>query len=215
MLHRLTSWEDNGCNDSDFWVSVYDDQKDEVRAVLQGTTRFAGYSDGGPDIARPISDPEVLQKALRLLTEFIFTAIQAAETRDVMEPSKIEKGTSLRLVRPVKHKGAVIAAGTTGKLFWSGAFGQFYDKGYNRPDRTNTRVGLTLKDGSSVYVALAACRLDREPADDDQLRVRAQELTQNCSFSQMTGEKCAWDSENHARALYERTYCRRPQSIAA
>lgn len=205
MLHRLTEWEDNGYNDSDFWVSVYDDEKNAVRAVLKGSTRFAGYHDGGPDIGKPIANLAVLQKALRVLADHIYSVIRAAEYRDVLEPSTAEKGTILRLLRSVKHKGALIAEGTVGELFWIGAYGHFYRNGYNRPDRENTRVGLTLADGSSAYVALSACRLNREPHDDEQLRVRAWDLAQNCSFSQMTGEKCAWNSENYALTLLQRT----------
>jgi hypothetical protein len=205
MLHRLTEWEDNGYHDSDFWVSVYDDEKNAVRAVLKGTTRFACSGGGGPDIGQPISNPVILQNALRLLSDHIYTVIRAAEYRDTLEPSKAEKGTILRLLRSVKHKGALIANGTVGEVFWCGAFGHFYRKGYNRPDRDNTRVGLNLSDGSSAYVALSACRLNREPDDDEKLRIRAWELAQNCSFSMMTGEKCAWDSDNYALALLERS----------
>jgi len=206
MLHRLTDWEDNGYNDSDFWVSVYDDEKNVVRAVLKGSTRFAGFFGGDiPDIGQPITDPAILQKALRVLADHIYSVIRAAETREVMEPSAVEKGTILRLLRSVRHKGALIADGTVGEVFWSGAYGHFYSNGYNRPDRNNTRVGITLANGSSAYVALSACRLNREPVDDEKLRQRAGELAQRCGFSQMTGEKCAWNSENYALALLQRT----------
>ncbi len=206
MLHRLTEWEDNGCNDSDFWVSVYDDEKNIVRAVLNGSTRFAGFSNGGPDIGQIISDPVILKKAIRLLSDHIYTAIRAVEDGQIKEPSTVERGTTLRLLRSVKHKGALIAEGTIGQVFWSGAHGHFYSKGYNRPHRNNTRVGLNLADGSSAYVALSACRLDREPDTDEDLKKRAWELAQCCDFSHMTGEKCAWDSENYALALLQRSH---------
>jgi hypothetical protein len=215
MLHRLTEWEDNGYNDSDFWVSVYDDAANEVHAVLKGSTRFAGYSDGGPDLGLPISDPAILQKALRVLTDHIYTTIRAAEYRDILEVSVAEKGTNLRLLRPVKHKGTLVPEGTVGEVFWSGSFGQFFRKGYNRPGRENTRVGLNLVDGTSAYVALSACRLNREPDDDDALGICAWKIAQGCSFSRMTGEKHAWDSENYARTLYERTYCQLESNLIA
>jgi hypothetical protein len=215
MIHRLTEWEDNGPNDSDFWASVYDDGKNEVRAVLKGSTRFAGYRDGGPDLGQPISDPTILQKALRVLTDHIYTIIRAAEYRGVLEPSKAETGTILRLLRSVKHNGAKIAEGTVGEVFWIGAYGQFYRNGYNRPGRDNTRVGLNFADGSSAYVALSACRLNRDPDDDEEMGICAWELAQHCGFSRMTGEKHAWDSENYALALYQRTYCQHDNELIA
>ena len=121
----------------------------------------------------------------------------------------------MRLLRPAKHKGAPIPEGTVGEVFWSGAYGQFFRKGYNRPGRSNTRVGLNFADGSSAYVALSACRLNREPDDDEELGSCARELAQNCAFSRITGEKHAWDSENYALALYQRTYCEPEKELIA
>jgi hypothetical protein len=207
MLHRLTEWEDNGTQDSDFWVSVYNDETNEVEAVLSGSTRFAGYAAGqGPDLGTPISDPAILQKALRVLADHIYKMLRDAEDRNVMEPVAVERGTMVRLLRDCKHKGDVTREGTVGRVFWSGAFGQFFRNGYNRPGRENTRVGINLEDGKAVYVALSACRLNREPDDDEELGICAWELAQNCQFSRMTGKKHAWDSENYAQALYARTY---------
>jgi hypothetical protein len=204
-LHRLTEWEDNGYEDSDFWVSVYDDVANEVKAVLRGTTRFAGYAPGqGPDLGQPISDFATLQKALCLLADRIFKLIRSAEDKDVFEPVAVELGTFVRLLRNCKHKGVVIPAGTVGKVFWSGAFGQFFRNGYNRPGRENTRVGISLDDGSIAYVALSACRLNREPEGNESLRTRAHALAQNCEFSRMTGKRHAWDYENYAKALFKK-----------
>ena len=73
MLHRLTEWEDNGPQDSDFWVPVYDDEVNEVRGLLSGSTRFASYASGhGPDLGTPISNPAILERALELLRDHIF-----------------------------------------------------------------------------------------------------------------------------------------------
>ncbi|WP_130425422.1 hypothetical protein [Edaphobacter modestus] len=186
-------------------MSVFDDESNQIRGIMSGSTRFAGYAPGhGPDLGHPISDLAILQRALQALKNFIFTAIRAAEYSDVLEPSKVERGTKLRLLRNCKHKGLTIPVGTAGVVFWSAAYGKFYDKGYNRPGRDNTRVGLTLADGSTAYIALSACRLDREPDTDTVLQDRAWELAQNCQFSKATGEKHAWDSENFALALYQK-----------
>ena len=207
MLHRLTEWEDNGYNDSDFWVSVYDDETNTLRSVLSGSTRFAGYAPGqGPDLGEPISDPQTLQKALRALAEHIHDLLSKAEHHDVYEPDHVERGATVRLLRTCKHKGTVGHEGAVGKVFWSGAYGQFFRKGYNKPGRENTRVGIELADGTTAFVALSACRLNREPEDDEELGIRAWELAQNCEFSKATREKHAWDSLNFAKALYLKTY---------
>lgn len=206
MLHRLTEWEDNGYDDSDFWVSVFDDQTNEVVAVLSGSTRFAGYAPGkGPDLGTPISDLPILEKAIHVLAGHIFKSLRAAENKNVMEPVAVERGATVRLLRDCRHKDIVVSEGAAGPVFWSGTFGQFFHNGYNRPGRENTRLGITLSDGSSVYVALSACRLDREPEGDEALEARARQLAQYCGFSRMTGKKFAWDSENYALTLLERT----------
>jgi hypothetical protein len=205
MLHRLTEWEDNGYDDSDFWVSVYDDETNEVRAVLAGSTRFAGNAPGeGPDLGQPISDPAVLQNAIRLLGEHIFRLLRETEDKDVLEPVAVERGVCVRLLRDCRHKHFVLPAGTVGRVFWSGAFGQFFRNGYNRPGRQNTRVGISLNDSTTAYVALSACRLDREPEGNEPLHTRAWELAQHCEFSRMTGRKHAWDSENFAMSLFKK-----------
>lgn len=205
MLHRLTEWEDNGYDDSDFWVSVYDDETNEVRAVLSGSTRFAGYApDHGPDLGQPISDPVVLQNAIRLLAEHIFRRLRETEDKDVLEPVAVERGACVRLLRDCQHKNLVLPTGTVGRVFWSGAFGQFFRNGYNRPGRQNTRVGISLIDSTTAYVALSACRLNREPERNESLQTRAWELAQHCEFSRMTGKKHAWDSENFAKALFKK-----------
>ena len=143
MLHRLTEWEDNGYSDSDFWVSVFDDESNQIRAIMSGSTRFAGYAPGhGPDLGQPISDLAILQRALQALKNFIFTAIRAAEYSDVLEPSKVERGTKLRLLRNCKHKGLTIPVGTAGVVFWSAAYGKFYDKGYTGLDAITLALGL-------------------------------------------------------------------------
>lgn len=205
MLHQLTSWEDNGYNDSDFYVSVWDDEAREVRAIEVGSTRYA--SCGTVQCGTPIKSPDALADALQWLAGHIYERIAAAELLDVLEPQDAPLGAFLTTLRPIKPRNAaIIPAGTTGKVFWCGAYGQFYAKGYNRPCRGNRRVGLRLENGDSVYVALSACRLADEPLSVEDLASRAWDLAQNCGFSAATGVKCAWDSENYALALYQQVY---------
>ena len=204
MLHKLTEWEDNGYDDSDFYISVWDDEAGAVRQIEVGSTRYAG--GGAPVDARPVADPVVLDAALRWLAGAIFGQLRSAEDRDVLEPQDAPIGTILRTVRLVRPRNAApVPVGTVGEVFWCGAFGQFYAKGYNRPCRENRRVGLRLADGSSVYVALNACRLDVEPLSDADLMSRSWDLAQNCGFSHAVGCK-AWDSKNYAADLYQRVH---------
>lgn len=209
MKHLLTEWEVNGYDDSDFYASVYDDQTRTIEGICTGSTRYAGARSADQSVYPPISDPVVLQGAIHALTVVIFDTIRAAEYRDVMEPNDAPKGAILRTIRNCKHRGSVIPAGTVGEVFWCDAFGTFYRNGYNKPCRENRRVGMRLADGSSVYVALSACRLDREPMSDQELFERANVLADDCQFSKGTGLRHAGDSENYAAALYHRTLGKR------
>lgn len=202
MLHKLTSWEDNGYHDSYFYISVWDDQKREVRAIETGSTAYAGGSPEGD--APAISDPKVLMDALVWLQGHIYTAIREAEHRDVLEPQAAKRGDMVRLLRDCKHDGKVYRAGTVGEVCWSGAYGQFFAKGYNRPGRGNTRVGIRISpepNAPMLFFPLKACRLDREPMGDTELQERAARLALHCGFSVATGLKHAWDSRNYALDL--------------
>ena len=206
MEFTLTDWEQNGYHDSYFYVSVWNTETRTLRAMEYGSTAYGGGAETPP----VISDPAVLQDAIAWLAEYIFGVIRKAEHADVMEPQAAPKYADMRLVRNVKHKGETLAAGLEGRVFWAGAYGQFYRNSYNRPCRGNTRVGLELTDGRKVFVGLNALRLAREPMSDAELRQRAADLALHCGFSQATGVKCAWDSRNYALELLKKT-----ESIAA
>ena len=200
MEYALTEWEDNGYHDSYFYAAVWDTELRTVRAIQTGATAYAGGIRQFP----PIQDHAMLAEALAWLAEHIFNVIRGAEHRDVLEPKAVAPRDELRLTRNVRHKGETLAAGLQGRVFWSGAYGQFYRNGYNKPGRENTRVGLELTDGRRVFVALGACRHDREPMTDGELRQRALALSENCGFSFACGCK-AWESANYALALYKNT----------
>lgn len=82
------------------------------------------------------------------------------------------KGTGEVTTEYVKRKGADgkqewhrIAAGATGEVRWSKAYGTFYRNGYNQPCRHNTTVLVVLDDGREVKAPLSKLRLDREIVD--------------------------------------------------
>lgn len=58
-----------------------------------------------------------------------------------------------------------IAAGVTGEVRWSKAYGTFYRTGYNQPGRHNTTALVVLDDGREVKAPLSKLRLDREIVD--------------------------------------------------
>lgn len=200
--YKLCSWEDNGYNDSDWYLVAWDSELGKPVKHEVGTTRCAaGCNVDGYGYDLPT--PDVVRSAVAWLAEYIYQSIRDAEYRDVLEPqpSAACKGTELLLTRNVRHKGQVIPKGTIGDVFWSGSYGHFYAKGYNRPSRENTRVGLRLNhDGSTVFVALSACRLRREPMADSELRERAERLALNCNFGAAFG--CtAWLTHNWAEPI--------------
>ncbi len=208
-LHSLCSWEDNGYHDSYFYDAVWNDETNAVERVSTGATAWAGGITQIP----AVKDVRIVLQALDWLANHIYGAIRDAEYRDVLEPQAAPHGTELELIRDVKHKGAVIKAGTWGDVFWSEAYGTFYRNGYNKPCRENIRVGLRLPDGSKAFVALKACKLKREPMSDAELLERATRLAEDCKFGAAVGMK-AWESSNAARALYE-SWKREQGSVAA
>lgn len=197
-LHKLCDWEDNGYHDSYFYAAVWNDETNAVESIETGSTAYYGGCSAG----EPVKDIDIVLKAVEWLKQYIYKAIRAAEYRDVLEPQAAPHGTELRLIRDVRHKGMIIPEGTWGDVFWSEAYGKFYAKGYNKPNRENIRVGLRLPDGSKVFVALKACRLKRDPLSDAELMARADRLSRDCKFGAACGMK-AWESQNWARPILE------------
>jgi hypothetical protein len=110
------------------------------------------------------------------------------------EPSAVKHGDRLVTVRKTRKKdGTVIEAGVSGEVCWTGSFGAFHHNGYNRPNRSNTRVGLRLLDGSVVFVGLSACRRDGELEPLDAIRIRLVALMAAGQFEIMPLTSCtAW-----------------------
>ena len=198
-LYRLADWEENGYHDSYFYVALWNEGTQQVESVEYGATAYGGGWNYTAETEAPT--PEIVAKACAWLADRIYAQAHAAEQRDVLEPATVTKGQDLRLTRNARNKGVKIPAGAVGRVFWSGAYGQFYRNGYNRPGRDNTRVGLELTTGERVFVALDACRLDREPMPDAELRQRAEALSLGCAFGKALSLKHAWDTHNFALAV--------------
>ena len=201
VLYRLSEWEDNGYHDSYFHVALWNEDKQIVERVEFGATAYAGGWNYMAETLAPTK--EIVGKACAWLANVIYRQIWAAEQGDVLEPKAVSKGQDLRLIRSARNKGVTVPKGAVGRVFWSGAYGTFYKNGYNRPGRNNIRVGLELTTGERVFVALSACRLDREPMGDEELRQRAENLSLHCSFRSALTAKGGWDSKNFALAVLQ------------
>lgn len=96
-----------------------------------------------------------------------------------------------------KGKGStfVIPAGTVVVVESWKSHGQFYDKGYNQPNRGNTSVFGRLLDGTPVNVSLNKCRKVGATPVEDSFRVKAHQLACEGQFQAATGLKCAWLSK--------------------
>ena len=79
------------------------------------------------------------------------------------------------------------------------AFGQFYAKGYNKPDRSNRSVTGRTDAGAIVNIPLEKLRCAREPMSDPELRERASDLSHHHAYGAMFGCR-AWLSANYAAA---------------
>lgn len=158
MKYLIAEWERNGYHDSDFYVAIWDTDTKKMDSVMYGSTAFAGYIK--PDHPPLNKADEQTQNEFRAwAVETASQIIHNGLVTEANEPNQVKIGDELVTIRKTKKKnGTVIEAGIEGRVFWQGAYGQFYAKGFNKPDRTNTRVGLEFKDGSKEFIALNACK---------------------------------------------------------
>lgn len=158
MRYLVAEWERNGYHDSDFLMAVWDTDKKKMESIEYGSTSHCGWTR--PNYDHMNKADEAIQNEFRAWAiETASQIIHDGVVTEASEPNKVQIGDELITIRKTKKKDStVIEAGIAGRVFWQGAYGSFYAKGYNKPDRTNTRVGLELQDGSKVFVALNACK---------------------------------------------------------
>src|SRR3989304_3730027 len=96
-------------SDSDWYAIVFDSEKDELRRIEIGTTRFANslplnnqLHDGTP-LLKPTDD--ILVRAKAKLADIIFHTIRMIEHAGVLEPDKLIDGTRVRFLSA--HKSAL------------------------------------------------------------------------------------------------------------
>lgn len=179
MLYQLAEFERNMHDDSDFYAVVYDDEANQLRQVLAGTTRFACETK---TFAEPTD--EVLAVAEKLLAERFFEMMKLAEEQMrawAPRPGEVHRGDELKLHRTVNsRKAGSFEKGLVGRVTWVGPnqFRTYYRNGYNRPEH-DYRVGLEFADGRRHFFALADCRITKPMPTDDEIAARAVKAATN------------------------------------
>jgi hypothetical protein len=130
----LTTREENGYDDSDFYAVVWDEAEGRTKRVDYNTTRFAG--GGTADID---ATPEVIEKASEYVKSW---AIKELTEFDEVEAEEPTAGKKVKVV-----KGRKIPVGTEAVVKWGGKMKNKFD--YNRS--SIFRALVTLPDGSEVW----------------------------------------------------------------
>ena len=197
MLYKLCDYEQNGYHDSYFYWSIYDSEKEDIIQYEYGAT---AYGSTKSDLQFEKLTKDIVEKAISLLSDHIFNKLQA----DALEPSGVENGEKVKLLKDVKFKnkktGKTIeaSAGTVGKVFWQKAYGQFYANGYNRPNRDNTNLGIEFESGEIIFTGLK--NVSRSFSQEE-IREKANNLARECQFQTYNSSWSGWTSQNFALAI--------------
>jgi len=128
----LSIREHNGYNDSDFYATVWDDEKGVI-SIEYATTRAYTYDNW----AKVDATDEVREKARRWQHDRVYELeLEEQRERNVEESHQPMKGRMVRVV-----KGRKVPIGTTGEVFWFG-------EGTWGP-----RVGFHDADGETFWTA--------------------------------------------------------------
>ena len=193
----LCEWEANGYHDSYFYGIAFDTTTSEIVSVSLGATAYGGGADA---VSHGPITPAIALAVRTAIRDRYIAEYRTAEVMDIETPADASNGQRLSLIRNVRHRGEKYLAGTEGTVFYCHAFGTFYRNGYNRPCRGNRRVGLRLDDGSSIYVALSACKRVEAPLTDDALMDNAERVARNAgAVKGLTGCR-AWLSSDYISA---------------
>ncbi len=162
----LTTREENGYHDSDFYAVCWDAAAEKCVKVEYASTRFAGGGwaeiDATPEVRRAAyrwHRRMRLESALRLATEKAAEPIVGREVR-------ILRGKRKGFVGLVRHRCA-------------NPFRTYYRNGYNRPESlSNQRVKLQAADGAVCWTDCPNVEvLNPEPVRPMALRCYAQSRT--------------------------------------
>lgn len=151
----LAVTENNGYSDSDFFAIVWDDEKQCIRKISDGTTRYAA-----PSIYhRSDASPEVRAKAQQWLLNVYLPPF--AKELLIKERTRIQ---SLQFGEQVViYKGRKYPIGTRGEVF--GVYDNQFFRDYSSSRKSwsiqikrfnpkSKNVGIRLADGSRIFTSL-------------------------------------------------------------
>jgi hypothetical protein len=177
--YLLEDREKNYADDSDFYAIFWDSEAKAIRSEEYGSTRFPSPTVAPASYLRDI--PADVQAEINTwYAARLFEILKLENRKSVDEPCDAKRGDILVTTKAGafkdKRSGTTVAygAGEVGEVIWSGAFGQFYAKGYKKIDRSNLRVGLRFDDGRVVFIGLKDCKTNRQYASDEDLRETAE-----------------------------------------
>ena len=126
-------YERNGYEDSDWYADVWDEETQELKAVLFDTTRAGGSGHAELD-----ATDDVLRKVYRFKKRL---ATSRFDYKNVEKAKKARKGDTVRII-----KGRKVKKGLEVPVFWAGTR-------YNRYSRMDEeRIGVEV-DGERVFIA--------------------------------------------------------------
>jgi len=134
--------EANGRDDSDFYATVWNEEKGAPESIMYASTRGWTYPNG----ATVDATEEVKAKYAA------YCAVIAAERkaeRERAEAAMPAKGKKAKTIRAVKGKSA-IEKGVTGVIFWVGV-DKFSRSYYGAAPKL--RIGFEADDGRKVFIA--------------------------------------------------------------
>jgi hypothetical protein len=136
----LSTSEENGYDDSDFYALVWNEEKGAPEKVMYASTRFWSY----PCVVSIDATPEVRAKFEAWWDEQQREIRRARQAREAAEP---RKGKTIRVVR-----GRKVPIGTTGVCIWRGQGKAF--TWYQARNGAPERVGLKTENGEVFWTAL-------------------------------------------------------------
>lgn len=146
----ISDREHNGYDDSDFYMMIWDNEKECPEEIMFATTRGWTYPCYG---SSPDATPEILEK-YRLYCEK-----RDAERKNhyaCLKNAEPVEGKIVEVITGKKHFGK------TGFIFWRGAnkFRTYYRNGYNKPDSSSNQVlGIECDNGVRFFVPAGQTRV--------------------------------------------------------
>ena len=138
----LSLREANGRDDSDFYATVWNEEKGAPESIMYATTRGWTYPNGAS-----IDATEEVKAKYKAWGEA--RAAEYKASRDAEEAAKPAKGKKAKTIRAVKGKSA-IEKGVTGTIFWVGV-DKFSRSYYGAAPKL--RIGFEADDGRKVFIA--------------------------------------------------------------